>query len=164
MKRKPGKPFGRAAYCGRRKAVRAVLTLVLSSVAWQAWGACSVNTQALGYGDYNVFSNQHLESVATISITCDAVSSYDIALSPGGSGSYAARSMANGAHRLNYNLYTDAARNTIWGDGTSGTVTVSGTFSITSTASNHTIYGRIPARQNAYIGSYSDTVTVTVSF
>ena len=27
-----------------------------------------------------------------------------------------------------------------------------------------TVYGRIPARQNAWVGTYSDTVVVTVEF
>jgi spore coat protein U-like protein len=29
---------------------------------------------------------------------------------------------------------------------------------------NHSVYGRIPARQNAYVGAYADSITVTLNF
>jgi hypothetical protein len=38
------------------------------------------------------------------------------------------------------------------------------TASGTSTPGNHTVYGRIPARQNAFVGTYTDAVTVTVTY
>jgi spore coat protein U-like protein len=38
------------------------------------------------------------------------------------------------------------------------------TVSGTGTSSDFTVYGRIPARQNASVGSYSDTITVTITF
>src|SRR6266487_1298814 len=50
------------------------------------------------------------------------------------------RKMVNAGTLLNYNLYTDAARTTVWGDGTGGTVTVSGSSNGSTT---HTVYGRI---------------------
>jgi spore coat protein U-like protein len=69
---------------------------------------------------------------------------------------------ANGGYILDYNLYTDPNRMVVWGDGISG-VTVSG--SGTGSTVDHPVYGRIPGGQTgAYIGSYSDTITVTLSF
>lgn len=47
-----------------------------------------------------------------------------------------------------------------WGDGSPGTATVNGS----GTTHTFTVYGRIPARQNAVVGSYSDTITVTITF
>jgi len=63
---------------------------------------------------------------------------------------------------LAYNLYLDSTRLTIWGDGTGGT----GTFSGMGTGSDvgTTVYGRIPAGQNVAVGTYSDLITVTVTF
>ena len=75
----------------------------------------------------------------------------------------------NGADTLNYNLYTTNAYSVVWGDGTGSTVTVAGSMRLTSpnpTKTNtHTVYGRIPALQDAAVGSdYQDNVTVTVTY
>jgi spore coat protein U-like protein len=120
---------------------------------------CSINSTGVAFGNYDVFSAQNLDGVGSIGVTCDVSTAYSIALSPG-SGSFASRSMASGANQLNYNLYTDAARTTVWGDGTSGTATVSGT----AMTANHSVYGRIPSRQNMPVGSYSDNITLTLTF
>jgi len=50
----------------------------------------------------------------------------------------------------------------VWGDGTSGTVTLSGVG--TGITANTTVYGRIPARQNVRVGHYVDNIVVTVNF
>lgn len=120
---------------------------------------CNLSVQGVSFGNYDVFSSQSLDSTGNIGVSCDVSAPYTISLSPG-SGSYTSRSMANGPHTLNYNLYTDATRTTIWGDGSGTTTTVSGS----GTSANHTVYGRVPARQNAYVGSYSDSITVTLTF
>jgi spore coat protein U-like protein len=64
---------------------------------------------------------------------------------------------------LRYNLYVDAARRRVWGDGDSG-----GTARITGQsdgrkAVSFTIYGRIPDGQSVRQGSYRDSVKVSVS-
>lgn len=59
-------------------------------------------------------------------------------------------------------LVVDATLLTIWGDGSAGTGTFKGTGTGTEVATP--VYGRIPARQNAHVGTYSDMVTVTVTF
>lgn len=45
----------------------------------------------------------------------------------------------------------------------SGTSRYSAT-SVANTNVNVTIYGRIPARQDAAVGAYTDTITVTITF
>lgn len=97
-----------------------------------------------------------------------------ISLSTGVAGSYAPRQMASGANRLSYNLYTSAARTTVWGDGSSGTATVAayaaGSVIITGNQTrafdspNLTIHGRIPADQTSPLGVYLDTIIVTLTF
>jgi spore coat protein U-like protein len=156
----PDRPARGTCHSKHMVALRAIFAATLAITAQQAWGAqCSLSAQGVEFGSYDVFSNTSLDSTGNIAVTCDVDTAYSIALSPGG-GSYASRSMLNGSHVLNYNLYADAARATIWGDGTSGTSTVSGS----GTTANHTVYGRVSARQNAYVGSYSDSITVTVNF
>jgi spore coat protein U-like protein len=147
----------------RRKRSAASLRLIaaiLLATAQQVWSAtCTVSTLGVNFGSYDVFSNQNLDSTGNISVICNNATLYTIFLSPGG-GSYASRSMASGVNRLNYNLYTDPSRASVWGDGSGGTSIAGGS----AIPANHPIYGRIPARQNVYVGSYSDSITVTLNF
>ena len=140
---------------------RRLLAVTLALVAPGAWPACTVSVQGVNFGSYDPFGRNPVDSAGNVAVTCDAGVSYAIALSSGG-GPYAARVMANGSYLLQYNLYTDAARVMVWGDGNGGTATVGG--SGTGSASNVTIYGRIPASQNAHVGNYADNVIVTVTF
>lgn len=121
--------------------------------------ACALNVPGMSFGSYDVFNNQPLDSAGNISVTCDTATAYSISLGAG-NGSYILRTMLSGAHKLNYNLYTDATRTIVWGDGTGSTAIVSNT----SVSQTHTVYGRIPAQQNAYVGSYIDTITVILNF
>lgn len=137
-----------------------LLSMALAMTTQQGWAAtCSLSVQGVSFGSYDTFSNAALDSTGDIGVSCDVSTPYTIALSPGG-GSYALRVMSSGAHTLNYNLYTDATRTTVWGDGTGGTATVGGS----AASANYTVYGRISASQNAYVGSYSDIITVTLNF
>lgn len=133
---------------------------VLLGVPVTAHGACSVSTQPVNFGTYDTFDAAPTDSTGAVDVSCDASTAYTIALSPGGNSSFAPRRMSSGPHMLDYNLYLDASRVTIWGDGSAGTAAVSNT----ATTATHSVYGQIPARQNAYVGSYADTITVTVSF
>ena len=127
-----------------------------------AHAACTVSTSGLNFGNYDVFSALNDDVSGTINVNCPSGTNYSIWLSSGTSGTYSSRSLSNGPFLLLYNLFTDPTRLTIWGDGSSGT----GTFSGTGTGSNigTPVYGRISAGQNAYVGSYADSVTVTVTF
>lgn len=98
-------------------------------------------------------------TTGTVEVSCGASASYTISLSAG-FGTFASRVMTGGASQLDYNLFTDSQRVTVWGDGTAGSTTVSAT----GTGASYTVYGLIPARQNVPAGSYSDTITVTVTY
>jgi spore coat protein U-like protein len=142
----------------RRAAALAVLLAAAACpIAGQA--SCAVNAVGLNFGAYDIFDVQDTSITTDIGVTCDTDTSFEISLSAG-SGTFASRTLANGARLLSYNLYVDPAHLTIWGDGSPGTATVSGS----GTSRNFTVYGRIPARQNASVGSYSDTITVTITF
>jgi spore coat protein U-like protein len=156
--------------------MRSVLLRCLAAAALiapiQAWAAlsCTTSAQAVAFGNYDPLSSLPTDSTGQVSVTCtnlvNLLVSYTVALSTGVSGSYSNRQLASGSNRLNYNLYTDLTHLLVWGDGTSGTSTVSNTFLVVlaGITANHTVYGRIPARQNVAVGSYSDTITVTVTY
>lgn len=122
---------------------------------------CTVSTSGLNFGTYDVFSPLNDDITATINVDCPSATAYSIWLSSG-SGTFSSRTLTNAGHLLAYNLYLDPTHLTIWGDGSAGT----GTFSSTGTGSNVAtpVYGRIPAGQNAWLGSYADVVTITVNF
>jgi len=141
------------------------LLLIFASMAAlgfsMAAGAANCNVSAVGvaFGSYNVFSTTPTDITGSVTVTCNRTTPYTIALSTG-AGTYSSRSLKSGTNVLSYNLFVDATRLTIWGDGSGGTQTVSGS----STNATFTVYGRITARQNVKIGSYTDTVTVTVTY
>jgi spore coat protein U-like protein len=105
----------------------------------------------------------------TVAVTCTVVlattlPSFTIALSASPNGHINPRQMAFGGATLNYNLYTTASYATIWGDGTSPTVTQSYTASSGLSLTSFTAFGSIPAHQFATPGLYTDTITVTVTY
>ena len=72
------------------------------------------------------------------------------------------RQMVNGANRLDYGLYQDAAHTTNWGN-TPGTDTPAPIIAGLLPASL-TVYGLVPAGQIVPLGAYTDTITVTVTY
>ncbi len=140
----------------------ALLGCVLVSASIVAHAAkCTVSTSGLNFGSYDVFSTVNDDATGTIIVNCTNNATYTIALSSG-SGTYSSRTMTSGTTTLPYNLFLDSTHLTIWGDGSTGTSTFSGVG--TGANVSTTVYGRIPARQNARVGSYSDALTVTVTF
>ena len=125
--------------------------------------ACLVAATPLAFGSYDVAGGA-VNISSTVSVTCTGNSSYTIALGAGsGSGAtFATRKMTFGANTLNYSIYTDSARSSVWGDGTSGSNTVAGTGTLGVTT--HTAYGSIPAAQPANAGAYSDIVSITLNY
>lgn len=122
---------------------------------------CSINVIGINFGAYYVANTNPLDGSGTIDVTCDARTAFEVSFSTGLSGTYTTRQMAYGSSRLNYNLYRNAAMNRILGDGTGNTQV----FSVNNARNrSFTVYGRVPAQQNVYVGSYADNVTVTLTF
>ena len=152
-----------SALAGTRKGNALVSWLIALAFALtaQQGHACTLNVTGVNFGGYDVFSNTPLDSTGNINVNCPSGVGYSMALTAGG-GTHTQRVMNSGAHRLNYNLYTAANRAVVWGDATSGTVTVNGTGIGVNV--NHGVYGRIPALQNVHAGSYSDIIIVELTF
>ncbi len=127
---------------------------VTASVA----GTCSaVTATELAFGNYDGSQN---DRTGTITITCSTGTDYEIGLNDGVNYSAPNRRMKHGtADFLNYELYSDAGRTTRWGNDDSSDVHMSSD----GTAQNINVYGRMPAGQSGPIGSYADTITVTVT-
>ena len=125
---------------------------------------CVVSTTAVAFGTYDTMSAAAKDGTGVINVTCTPGLPWTATASAGtGTGAtLSTRKMTSGANVLNYALYTDSARTIIWGDGVAPTATVgnTGTGAVQAT----TIYGRVPNSQSVPIGSYADTVSVTVTF
>jgi spore coat protein U-like protein len=117
---------------------------------------------ALAFGVYDPFATAPLDSTTTLTFRCPPGQAPQISLDPGSSASFAARELRSGSERLLYNLYLDAARTTVWGDGTGGSSVGPGAVSRgalgTTTAY---VFGRVTAAQDVAPGTYSDTITIT---
>lgn len=136
--------------------------------------SCSVSTTPVSFGVYNALSASPFDSAGNVRVSCGGVAGllvpYQIVLGKGVNGSnFSPRKMASGANRLQYDLYTDSAHTSIWGNGINeGTQTVPGfvkIFLLGPTYQDHTIYGRIPGSQTTVpAGIYNDVLLVTVTY
>lgn len=129
--------------------------------------ACQVSTQNLDFGTYDSLAAAGVSATTQINVNCSKGTPFTVALDAGQHASTAFnRNMANGTHLLAYQLYTNSTHSTVWGDGTNGTSTVSGTG--TGPGAAHTIkevvYGELPPLQPVPAGNYSDVITVSVGF
>jgi spore coat protein U-like protein len=130
---------------------------------------CSMNATPINFGNYDVFSSTPLDAIGTITVNCSGyVGRATVTLSQGSYGTFSPRRMkrSGGADLLDYNVYTNATRTAIFGDGTGGTSRIlprrpPGPRVPWSASIN--MYGRIPAGQNVSVGTYSDTLTATVT-
>ncbi len=124
---------------------------------------CTVTTGGVAFGAYNVFTPSALESSGTVTYQCTVGVLIQIQLQTGSAGTFSPRTLRSGAESLAYNLYLDAARTTVWGNGAAGTSTYSGLVA-TVLPVPVPIYAGIPARQDVPAGTYSDSVVATVVF
>ncbi len=128
----------------------------------------NVSATPLSFGNYSPGSAAPTDSNSTVRVYCSNLTnllpSFTVSLSAGGAGAFNPRKMSNGSSRLNYNMFIDSTYTTIWGDGTSGTATQSYTQSENLGQISFTDYGQVPASQFVTAGSYTDTITVTVTY
>ncbi len=135
------------------------------SVSASVIGVCLIGNATLAFGTYNPTAAAALTATTNVTLTCALGTPYNIAMSAGaGSGATVTlRVMTASGGTLGYKLFRDSGYTLNWGQ-TQGTDTLSGTSSGSTLTNTIPIYGQIPAGEAAAIGSYTDTVTMTVSF
>lgn len=140
-----------------------VLLLAVLSGA-NAWGACTLATTGVNFGAYDVFNLVDTDSTGTITVNCTTRTMVTAIIGPStASGVMAPRQMrhATGVEVLGYNLFTQANRQNVWGDGTVGTKDQK-----QNVRPNRpwvaTVFARVFAGQDVTSGLYDDTVTVTI--
>lgn len=157
-----------------KKGLNGVLAMLLLGWGQQALGlvlSCSASATPTNFGTYNPFSQAPLDTTGRVTVTCqDLVNiwvGYTIKLSAGSSSNYAARQMVGPGYQLQYNLYTDSGRTSVWGDGSGGSAVLSDSYLLAvlfPVERSYDIYGRITAGQNVPPGSYADTIVVTIDY
>lgn len=142
--------------------------LCLSFVTSVQAATCSVSAQNMNFGVYDLVSA--LDSSATLTVVCSRTKpgnekvSYTLSLSVG-AGSFAMRELRYASSVMYYNLYQDAARTSVWGDGSQ---VFSDNLNIPpgslSSSRQHTVYGRIPGNQTELeVGTYSSPAPIVVT-
>lgn len=136
---------------------------------------CSMSTTGIAFGVYDPLSGSNLDSTGTLRLTCSrglldvATVNYRVTLSAGNSGTTTERTLMSSSNTLTYNLYSDAARTSVWGNDAnapSGTITFGllGTILFGTVSRELTVYGRAFANQLVAAGAYRDTLTATVLY
>jgi spore coat protein U-like protein len=124
---------------------------------------CVINSTALLDFGSNGVINANIDTTSPLKVQCTNSTPYTVALDKGTSsgGTITQRKLINSGATINYNLYTDSPGGTLWGDGTTGSL-----LNATGNGAEQTItiYGRIPPQTTAAPGTYTDTVTVTVTY
>jgi spore coat protein U-like protein len=142
-----------------------VLALLLLAAGEARADQCSISTTSVSFGTYNVFSSAPTDSTGSVTYRCNGnTTGLWISLTRGQSPSFSPRTLRKGSEELGYNLYLDAARTTVWGDGSGGTQTGFDLSSEKKADVTLPIYGRIPAGQDVAAGNYTDSISVVINF
>ena len=124
---------------------------------------CTITTSSIAFGAYDPIvdhATTPLDGTGTVSIACTRGATASIGLGTGLNGS---RQMKDGGSSfLGYELYSDSARTSIWGNASGSWFTPAAAPS--KAARPFTVYGRVAAGQDVPAGAYTDTVVATVNF
>jgi spore coat protein U-like protein len=127
---------------------------------------CTISNATLNFGSYDpVAANAatDLDAQTNISVACTKGSTgVWVGLGLGSNASGTVRRMGSAGNFLNYELYSNAGRTTVW----SNTLATGVNYTpVTSkAATNLVVYGRVPQAQDANVGAYTDSVVATINF
>ncbi|MBY0530453.1 MAG: spore coat U domain-containing protein [Xanthobacteraceae bacterium] len=122
-----------------------------------------VSASTLDFGTAGVI-NTSVDQTSTLNVQCTNTTPYSIGLNAGTTvgGTIPVRLLTGPlAATTQYSLYTTNARTVVWGN-TVGVDAVSGIGN--GSSQTYTIYGRVPVQATSAPGTYTDTITVTVTY
>ena len=150
--------------------MKKILLVGLLCTPLSSEAACTLSLTNISFGPYSPSNAIPLDTTGNFAVTCDGIAgktiSYTLAINAGSSGSFVSRKMIYGPYALNYNLYLNAPRTSIWADGNVGTAILADSYAFVAgiNVRNYPVYGRIPGGQAVPPGSYSDTLIVTLTY
>ena len=131
-----------------------------------ATSQCSISVTSIAFNNYDVFSDNPVDSEGTVSISCtkDVVKAFVTIGTSSNSGVINPRRMKqlSGNDFLDYNLFSDVTRTSVLG--TTRIQFKRPTGKPAPWTDSMTIYARIDSRQDVSAGSYSDLVSVTIDW
>jgi spore coat protein U-like protein len=145
------------------QAATATSSFTVSATVTESCQIVSASTMA--FPSFNALASADIDQTSTLSLRCTNTTPYNIGLSAGGGSgaTVGTRKMSNGGETLNYTVYRDSSHSQIWGN-----TVATDTLASVGTGSNqsHTLYGRVfsSGLSSVIPGSYSDSVTVTVTY
>jgi len=162
--------------------MRLVSALILGISAWLTTASpagalgcvlacsCDVVASDIEFGAFNPLLGGTHDAEGEIDIDCTGLLSIGagvvVQLDDGQWGTFSTRKMRSAAgDLLNYNIYTSAARTSVWGDGTLGSVSLTvagGLISLGHWSATRGLYGRMNLTPAAKPGEYEDVVVVRV--
>lgn len=131
------------------------------SVQVTVQNSCSVGGTTINFGTYSSGQQAALDGEGNITFSNCPAGTLTLSLDGGGSNNISDRRMSggNGAN-LRYQLYKNSARNQVWGVGVDGLQKVL----LVPDSGAIAVFGRILGGQTVTSGSYSDTVSITMTF
>lgn len=130
---------------------------------------CTISSTAVTFPNYDPISthatNPDDSNGGTVTVTCTRGTVTHIGLGLGANASGSQRRMKDGGtNYINYQLYQDTGRTTVWGNDSSSWFTPNPAAAPDKNPRTFTVNGRIPSGQDVPAGTYSDTVVATVNF
>jgi spore coat protein U-like protein len=114
------------------------------------------------YDTVNIIDN---ESIGQMSYSCEGtIAGISIHFSKGNAGDFQRFMLSPEGDKLFYNLYIDAARQQILGDGTGGSFAYNNGNITSGVPIMIPVYGKISARQDIGVGTYTDHIIITIQF
>lgn len=123
--------------------------------------ACSITAAPLQFGTVTGLTGH--DATSNLSVNCTRNGAYSIALDGGTvAGNVVNRQMRLGAgpSTVGYQLYRDSGRTLVWGNTAGQLYTGTGTGNVQSVP----VFGRVPVQAAKPAGTYTDTVTATITF
>jgi spore coat protein U-like protein len=142
-----------------RKLLLAGVLLFCAALPARAAPSCkNIVVTALAFGNYDVYTATPVDTAGTISYSCPPPAIPTVTIDLGLSFGNGRRRMSlGGADFLEYEVYVDAARTTVWSSTNAVSVPQGNNVSVP-------FYGRIFPLQDVSVGAYTDTLVVTFNF
>ena len=126
---------------------------------------CSIETAPVNFGDYDPIATTADDATGSITVACTRGIPGALLLEIDDT---VAREMVNGAEVLPYELYSDAARSSVWGTGAAGIDPNDAAYpggTVNPSGKTITVYGRIEAGEDAAVGiNYTQTLQAIINF
>ncbi|PKB14026.1 spore coat protein U-like protein [Novosphingobium kunmingense] len=126
--------------------------------------SCTVSATPMAFGTLTSIGGTDVDTTANVNLVCTIGATYDVSMDLGthaAAGQRYLQSTTDATKTIPYGIFRDAGRLQAWGSTVGTTSTGTSLAGLTTL----TAFGRIPqSAASVPAGSYTDTVTVTVTF